>query len=279
MSRERKLTDIHTHLEQYPEEELEAVLRRAADAGVGWIVTSGLDLPTSLQGIQIAARHERVLPSVGVHPWTVESVPADFPEKLEELLGRRGAAAVGEVGLDFIDNLFAGTSYRDNPQLCGAQEQALRRQIALACGAGLPLIVHCRGAYPRMIAILREEEASRVGGVIHNFDESREAAGQLLDLGFLLSFGGAVTYPEAASLHDLVRHVPLDGMLLETDSPYMPLYRQQAEKNEPANVAQVARAIARIKAIDLEELVDRTCKNFKRLLRLDSSSGPTPGSP
>jgi TatD DNase family protein len=278
MSRDGKLTDIHTHLEQYTAEELESALRKAADAGVGWIVTSGLDLPTSLQGIQIAARHEQVLPSVGVHPWAVESIAADFPEMLKALLGRKAAVAVGEVGLDFVDNLFTGTSYRDNPQLCGTQEQALRRQIALACGAGLPLIVHCRGAYPRMISILREERAARVGGVIHNFDESREAAGQLLDLGFLLSFGGAVTYPEAASLHDLVRHVPLEGMLLETDSPYMPLHLQ-TQKNEPANVAQVARTIAELKAIDLEELIDQTCKNFKRLLRLESSSGPTPGSP
>jgi TatD DNase family protein len=270
MSRDRKLTDIHTHLEQYTAEELESALRHAGEAGVGWIVTSGLDLRASLQGIEIAARHEQVLASVGVHPWAAaESLPADFPEKLDELLGRKVAVAVGEVGLDFVDNLFTGTSYRDNPQLCSAQERALRRQIAMACGAELPLIVHCRGAYPRMISILKEEKAVRVGGVIHNFDESREAANQLLGLGFLLSFGGAVSYPEAAALRDLVRYVPLDGILLETDSPYMPLYRQEAQKNEPANVAQVARAIAGIKAIDLEELIDKTCRNFRALLKIE----------
>jgi TatD DNase family protein len=273
MRRERKLTDIHTHLEQYAAEELEAALRNAGQAGVGWIVTSGLDLEASLKGLEIAARHEQVLASVGVHPWATENLAADFPEKLGELLGRK-AAAVGEVGLDFVDNLFTGTSYRDNPELRSAQEMALRRQIALACGAGLPLIVHCRGAYPRLISILREEKAARVGGVIHNFDESREAASQLLGLGFLLSFGGAVTYPEATALHDLARYIPLDGMLLETDSPYMPLYRQQAEKNEPANVAQVARALAEIKAIDLQELTDRTYRNFRALLK-----GSIPRSP
>jgi TatD DNase family protein len=264
------LTDIHTHLEQFTPEELESALRRAEEAGVGWIVTSGLDLQASLQGIEIAARHTQVLASVGVHPWATESLPADFPEKLGELLGRKVAVAVGEVGLDFVDNLFTGTSYRDNPQLRDTQEQALRKQIALACSAGLPLIVHCRGAYPRMISILKEEKAVRVGGVIHNFDESREAASRLLGLGFLLSFGGAVSFPEAAALHDLVRYAPLDGILLETDSPYMPLYGQQAQKNEPANVARVARVIAEIKAIDLEELIDRTYGNFKALLRLES---------
>jgi TatD DNase family protein len=271
MSRNRKLTDIHTHLEQYTAEELESALRHAEEAGVGWIVTSGLDFQTSMDGVELAVRHKQVLASVGVHPWTAaENVPADFPDRFSELLNRKVTVAVGEVGLDFVDNLFSGTSYRDNPQLHGAQELALRRQIALACSAGLPLIVHCRGAYPRMISILKEEKAARVGGVIHNFDESREAASRLLGLGFLLSFGGAVSYPEAAALHDLVRYVPLDGILLETDSPYMPLYRQEAQKNEPANVAQVARAIAEIRAIDLEKLIDRTYRNFKELLKLES---------
>ncbi len=265
----RKLTDIHTHLEQYGAEELEGVLRRAGQAGVGRIVTSGLDFQTSMDGVELAVRHEEVLASVGVHPWTVAAdLPADFPDRFSELLHRKVTVAVGEVGLDFVDNLFTGTSYRDNPSLRAAQEQALRKQIAMARGAGLPLIVHCRGAYPRMISILKEESAARVGGVIHNFDESREAANRLLGLGFLLSFGGAVSYPEAAALHDLVRYVPLDGMLLETDSPYMPLYRQEDQKNEPANAAQVAQAIAGIKGIAAEDLIDKTFENFRALLGL-----------
>jgi TatD DNase family protein len=264
------LTDIHTHLEQYTAEELESALRHADDACVVSIVTSGLDLQSSLEGVEIAATHEQVLASVGVHPWTAaESFPVDFAEKLKHLLDREVTVAVGEVGLDFVDNVFTGTSYRDNPELCSAQEEALRRQIALACSVALPLIVHCRGAYPRMISILKEEKASKVGGVIHNFDESQEAASQLLDLGFLLSFGGAVSYPDATTLHDLVRYVPLDGILLETDSPYMPVYLQQAQKNEPANVAQVASVIADIKMVDLDELIDTTYRNFRMLLKIE----------
>jgi TatD DNase family protein len=277
----RKLTDIHAHLEQYTAEELQSVLRRAGEAGVGWILTSGLDFKTSMDGVELAVRHEGLLAAVGVHPWTAaQSFPADFPGRFSELLNRKVTVAVGEVGLDFVDNLFSGISYRDNPELCGAQERALRMQIALACGAGLPLIVHCRGAYPQMISILKEESAARVGGVIHNFDESREAASRLLGLGFLLSFGGAVSYPEASALRDLVRYVPLEGMLLETDSPYMPLYRQEAQKNEPANVAQVARAVAAIKGIDPEELIDRTFENFRALLKPESRErGAAPRSP
>lgn len=266
---DRKLTDVHTHLEQYSSEELESVLRRAREAGVGWIVTSGLDMQSSLKGVEIASRHEQVLAAAGVHPWTAaESFPGDFAEKLDELLAREVTVAVGEVGLDFVDNVFTGTSYRDNPELCSAQEEALRRQIAAACSAALPLIVHCRGAYPRMISILEEEKAGRVGGVIHNFDESERAARRLLDLGFMLSFGGAASYPEATTLHDLVRRVPLDGILLETDSPYMPLYRQSAEKNEPANVAEIARVMAGIRKVDPDELIEATHRNFRTLLKI-----------
>jgi TatD DNase family protein len=271
MSRDKKLTDVHVHLEQYTSEELESVLGNADKAGVKWILTSGFDLPTSLQGMEIAASHEQVLAAVGVHPWTAaESFPTDFDEKFPGLVTQDVVVAVGEVGLDFVDNIFSGTVYRDNRELCRLQENALRKQIALAAEAGLPLIVHCRGAYRRMIALLEEEKADRIGGVIHNFDESKTTASRLLDMGFLISFGGAVTYPEAAELHEIVRHVPLDGILIETDSPYMPLYLQRPEKNEPANVAQVARTLAGIKKIELEELIDRAYKNFTKLLNIEA---------
>jgi TatD DNase family protein len=270
MSRDKKLTDVHAHMEQYTSEELESVLSNADEAGIRWILTSGFDLQTSLQGMEIAASHEQVLASIGIHPWTAaENFPIDFDEKFPELVKKKAAVAVGEVGLDFVDNVFSGTVYRDNQELCRLQENALRKQVALAAEAGLPLIVHCRGAYRRMMSILEEEKANRVGGVIHNFDESKTTAGRLLDMGFFVSFGGALTYPEATELRDTVRHVPLDGILIETDSPYMPLYLQRPEKNEPANVARVARTLAEIKKMEVEGLIDRTYKNFTELLHIE----------
>jgi len=179
MRRDRKLTDVHAHLEQYTSEELESVLGNAEEAGVKWILTSGFDLQTSLQGMEIAASREQVLASIGIHPWTAaENFPADF-------------------------------------------------------------------------------------------DESKATAGRLLDMGFFVSFGGAVTYPESAELRHIVRNIPLDGILIETDSPYMPLYLQRPEKNEPANVAQVAQTLAEIKKMDVEELIDRIYKNFTRLLQIE----------
>ena len=148
------------------------------------------------------------------------------------------------------------------------QERTFRRQVGLACELGLPLIIHCRGAYASLIPILKEEKAHRVGGVVHNFDADQDTASALLDMGFLASFGGAITYPSATTLHKIARHIPLDGILLETDSPYMPLYEQTIDQNEPANVARLASLLAELKGIDSEELIAAVFTNFTRLLKI-----------
>ena len=264
MRQEKKLTDIHVHLDQYAPEEMGLVLRRADEAGVRWIVTSGMDLQSSAGAVEIAVAHEHVLASVGIHPWVAaENFPRDFHEKFQPLAREDATVAIGEVGLDFVDNVFTGVTYHDNEDLRKAQKQALRKQVELACELGLPLIVHCREAYSALIPILKEEGAYRVGGAVHNFDGDDKIASQLLDMGFYLSFGGTITYPDAAALQELVRHIPLDGILTETDSPYMPLYRQSADRNEPANVAQVAQTLAELRQIDSEELINTIHTNFR----------------
>ena len=269
MKLEKKLTDIHTHMEQYTAEEFDLVLNHADEAGVKWMVTSGLDLQTSQAGVEIASVHEQVLAAAGIHPWiAADNFPDNFHDRIRSLAGKYEIVAIGEVGLDFIDNVFAGVTYHDNEQLRNAQEYAFRKQVVLACQLRLPLIIHARGAYSTVISILREEKAHRAGGVIHNFDADDKAAGELLDMGFYLSFGGVITYPEALELHETIRNIPLSSVLVETDSPYMPLYKQSAEKNEPANAAQVAIKLAHIKKIDTDELIDKVHSNFKTLLKI-----------
>ncbi len=269
MPKEKKLTDIHTHLEQYTSEEMEMVLKRADEAGIRWIVTSGLDLESSARAIEIATVHEEVLASVGIHPWiAAESFPDDFHEKIKLLAHKDVTVAIGEVGLDFIDNIFANVTYHDNQELRDAQERAFRKQVELACEVKLPLIMHARGAYSALIPILKEEKAYRVGGVVHNFDEDEKTMAQLLDMGLFLSFGGAITYPDATTLHKIVCDIPLDYTLLETDSPYIPLYLQSSEKNEPANTLQVARKFAQLRKIDTEELISTIYTNFRKLLNI-----------
>ncbi len=264
-----KLTDVHVHLDFYSAEQMGKVLRRADEAGIRWIVTSGWGTPSAQRGVEIATQYEQVLAAVGIHPWVAaEDFPKDFHEELYLLTQEPVTVAIGEVGIDYVDNVFTGVTYHDNPQLREAQEHAFRKQIALACEVSLPLITHCRGAYESFIPILKEERADRVGGAVHNFEADVKTAEQLLDMGFLLSFGGTITYPDETALREVVRQIPVDGILLETDSPYMPLYQQSTEQNEPAHVAQVASTLAKIKGIDIGELIDAVHTNFKTLLKL-----------
>jgi len=266
---ESKLTDIHVHLDQYAHEEIKQVLIRAHESGVRWIVTSGMDLESSARAVEIAAANERVLASVGIHPWiAAENFPPEFHKKFRNLAREDVTVAMGEVGLDFVDNVFSGVTYHDNQDLREAQEQAFRRQIELACELTLPLIVHCRGAYSSLAPILREEKAYRARGVVHNFEGDNRQASKLLDMGFLLSFGGTITYPDVTELQRIIRHIPLDGILIETDSPYMPLHLQSTDKNEPANVARVVQIVAKIRKADTEELISAIYTNFTNLLNV-----------
>ena len=267
----KTLTDIHAHLEQYAPEEREKVLARADSVGVRWIVTAGMDLQSSTQAVRIAVTHKRVLAAVGIHPWVAaETHLRDLSNKIRHLALENAATvvAIGEVGLDFVDNAFTGVNYRNNEGLREAQELIFRQQVDLACELALPLIVHCRGAYSTLISILQEERAYRVRGIIHNFDGDKKTADQLLNMGFYVSFGGAITYPAATALKETLRYIPLDRILIETDSPYMPLYLQSAEKNEPFNVVQIARMLAEVVKVDEEEFIDVSYTNFKTLLEM-----------
>lgn len=238
------------------------------------MVTAGMDLQSSRLAVEIAGTTAGVLASVGLHPWlAAEAFPTDFQGEITDFARHDVTVAIGEVGLDFIDNVFTGVTYHDNQDLRLAQERALRKQIELACELGLPLIIHCRGAYPALLQILKEEGAQRVGGIIHNFDADAQVGKRLLDMGFLLSFGGAITYPSATALREAARSIPLEGLLTETDSPYMPLYQQLAESNEPANVAKVARALATLRGMDLAELVAAMYRNFIDVLRMEEQRG------
>lgn len=231
-----------------------------------WIITAGMDLQSSRQAIELA--REGVLAAVGIHPWVAaEGLPEGCQEELHRLARLGPAVALGEVGLDFVDNVFTGVTYHDNAALREAQERAFRAQLELAGELQLPLILHCRGAYPKLIVILKEEKAHKVRGVVHNFSGDWAAAEALLDLGFYLAFGGAITYPTATDLHEVAKRLPLDGLLTETDAPYMPLYLQPGEQNEPANVAKVARALAELRGLEAAELASAVYRNFCSLFQ------------
>lgn len=262
-----RLTDCHVHLDHYPPEEREAVLRRSREAGLRTLITVGMDAASSASGLDISRTSEAVLAAVGIHPWNAEKAGKDSLDALRRLAREDRVVALGEAGLDFVDNVFSGVTYHDNPTLRDTQERVLRGQVEIACELRLPLILHARGAYPALLRVLKETKADQVGGVVHNFDTEPKVAHALFDLGFFASFGGAITYPGASRLHALVREVPLARILLETDSPYMPLYQQATEKNEPANVARVAQRIADLKGLEVDDVVEASFRSFTELFR------------
>lgn len=259
-----RLFDVHFHAERYPPAEWNRILLRAQEAGLRQMIAGGMDLDTSRQAVERAHTSPLVWASVGIHPWiAAKGLPSRLIEGLEELARDRRVVAVGEIGLDFVDNC-AGTSFAD-PSLRQIQEEAFRRQVQWAVSKHLPMIVHARGAYSRVISILKDENSGQAGGVVHNFDGSPDEANALWMLGLYVSFGGALTYPQAKSLRETARAIPLDRILLETDAPYMPLDQQQTVDNEPANVRRIAQVLARLREETFERVTEATYQNFRRL--------------
>lgn len=254
------LVDSHCHLD-FPEfaEDFEGVLRRAELAGVGWMQTICTRLRSFEPVVALAERSGRLFCSVGVHPHHVAEEPE--PVTAEALLKRAEHTKViglGETGLDFY--------YDQSPR--DQQEASFRAHIEAARQSGLPLIVHTRSADDDTIRILREEaEQGPFPGVIHCFTAGPELARVALDIGFYVSLAGILTFKNAGALHDTVRDIPLDRLLVETDAPYLAPTPHRGKRNEPAFVGHVATALATLKGELVEQVTRTTTDNFFRLFQ------------
>lgn len=247
------LVDTHAHLDSATfDQDRQEVIARAREAGVSHMVTVGTDLESSRLNIDIAESHSDVFAAVGIHP---HDAPTATPEALEELKSlirsRSKIVAVGEIGLDFYRNRA--------PQ--DVQRDAFRRQIRLAREVGLPVIVHDRDAHEETLEILKEEKAAEVGGVLHCFSGDLEMAKACIALGFYISFPGTITYPRNDEARTVVRGVPVDRMLVETDCPYLSPQSFRGKRNEPAFVRHTAEKIAEIKGLTVEDVARITTLN------------------
>ena len=214
----------------------------------------GVNLPELPGVLQLAADHPNIYASVGVHP-DYEDTPEPSIDTLTELSRRDKVVAIGETGLDY---------FRVTGDL-EWQRARFRTHIRAARECGKPLVIHTRSAAEDTLAIMREERAGEAGGVMHCFTESWDVARGALDLGFHISFSGIVTFKNAQEIKDVARRVPLDRMLIETDSPYLAPVPFRGKQNEPAYVRYVAEEIARLRDIPLEEVAAATSANFFRL--------------
>jgi TatD DNase family protein len=250
--------DTHCHLDLPPlAEQLHDVLRRARQAGVHRFVVPGVTRE-GWRGIKaLAATGNGIFPAYGIHPQLAHL--ADDTE-LEELSGYlvNGAIAVGEIGLDYL----AEEATRE------IQQEVFRRQLRLAVKLGLPVLIHCRGAFADLLRILRQEGGDRVGGLMHAFSGSPETARECISLGYYISVCGTITYGNARRPLRVVREIPLERLVLETDAPDISPEPHRGTPNEPAFLAESADVVAALKGVSLAELAAVTTANALRALHI-----------
>jgi len=252
------LIDSHTHIQgkEYAGD-VEAVIARAREAGVEKIIAVGGagDMSSNTEAVALAKTFPDIYATVGMHPHDAKDVGADELKKLKDLAAAPKVIAVGETGLDYY--------YDHSPR--DVQRRVFAEFIHLARETGLPIVVHERDAAQDVADLLRTEGAGELRGVIHCFTGDYEAACAYLDLGFYISFTGIITFKNANLLREVVRRVPLDRMLVETDSPYLTPVPHRGKRNEPAYVQYVAETIAKIKCVSLEEVARVTTQNVREL--------------
>jgi TatD DNase family protein len=259
--------DAHCHLDALSPEELETGLRDARAAGIGLMVTVGMDVETSARAVEIAEATDGVYAAVGLHPWLAQDHPGGPPvDELRELARSPKVVAIGEIGLDFVGNTWRNLSY-DDPELQRIQEAAFRRQLRLAQELELPVILHCRNAHEPITRVMAEEGQGRLGGCVQFQDGGAGDVPRYTALNFTFSIGSSVTFPDPdGRWADAVRAVPDDALLLETDAPWLPYEGSGRSRSVPADLTVVGETVARVRGTDPERVYALTSANLRRAL-------------
>jgi len=257
-----ELIDSHAHID-FPQfaDDREAMLERARAAGVTMLLAIGTGPgPEKLDSaIPSAEQHDWIYATVGIHPHEAKEVTQQHLDDLAKLAKHPKVIAWGEIGLDYF--------YDHSPR--ETQHKVFRDQMELAAHAKLPIIIHCRDAWTDCLNLLEEHwKSTGMGGILHCFTSTLQDARRGMDMGFLISFAGNSTYPKAQNLRDVAKALPLEKILIETDSPYLAPQPYRGKRNEPAYVAEVARTLASVRDLSPDEMAAATSDNFRRLFRL-----------
>jgi TatD DNase family protein len=253
------LIDSHAHLEM-PDftKDLEAVIQRAKESGIEYIFTVGTEKKDWKRALEIANSHSTIYAILGIHPHNAKEIDGQTYPLLRELCRDKKVRALGEMGLDFFRNL----SPRD------AQLKRFREQIGLAKEIGLPIVVHDREAHQETLEILKSESAGECGGIIHCFSGDYEMAKVCTDMGFYISIPGTITFKNAGSFREIVKKIPLESLLVETDAPFLTPEPFRGKRNEPGYVRYTAQKMAEIKKIPFEKVAEVTTENALRVYGL-----------
>lgn len=255
-----ELFDSHLHLDDEAfAADREKTVARAREAGVVAMVTVGTGLDSCRDALALAEQHRGVFAAIAIHPQDAVGATEAAMEQLRALAGHPKVVAIGETGLDYVRE----TSPRD------AQGRAFRAHLGLARACDLPVIIHCRGAYPEVLRILDDERTERV--IMHAFSGSVEMAQQCAGRGYGVSLAGPVTYKNARTLLDVARGVPIDLLLIETDAPVLTPEPHRGRRNEPAYLPYIAARIAEIRGQSVEEVAAATTANARRIYGVDQT--------
>jgi TatD DNase family protein len=259
--------DSHAHLDgKQFDSDREQVIARAREAGVETMVAIGNgDGPPILDsGIQLAEKHSFLYATIGIHPHEARLASDHAYSEMERLARHPKVIAWGEIGLDY----FYDHSPRDT------QQQVFIRQMELAAAVKLPIVIHCRpsdgsdNAWDDCLRLIQEQWAPKgIGGILHCFTGNWPQAKRALDMGFLISFAGNITFPKAQQIRDTALEVPLDRMLIETDSPYLAPVPHRGKRNEPAFVKNTAAKLGELRGLLTEEVGERTSRNFYKFFK------------
>ena len=255
------IIDSHCHLDALDYENLhqniDEVIEKAKARDVKHLLTIGVTLSRFEKQRDTLAHRDDVSLACGVHPLDLENEPFNY-DRLLQLAAHPKVVAVGEIGLDYYYSV-------DNKAL---QQEVFAQQVQAANVLNKPVIIHTRAAREDTIRILRENDAQKCGGVLHCFTENLEMAKQGLDLGFYISFSGIITFKNAEEIRAVARQVPLDRLLVETDSPYLAPVPYRGKQNQPAYVREVCEYVATLKGVSVEEFAQITTQNFERLFKI-----------
>ena len=253
------LIDTHVHLnaDQY-DEDLQEVIDRALEEGIDRMFVVGFDTNTIERTMKLIDQYDFIYGIIGWHPVDAIDCTEERLQWIEELSRHPKIIGIGEMGLDY--------HWDKSPK--DIQKEVFRKQIALAKRVQLPIIIHNREATQDCVDILKEENASEVGGIMHSFSGSNEIADEILKMNFYISLGGPVTFKNAKQPKEVAQHVPLDRLLVETDAPYLSPHPYRGKRNEPARVKLVAEQIAELRGISYEEVCTATTENAERLFKL-----------
>lgn len=254
-------THVHVNAEQFFEDRDETI-QRAFDAGVEYMVVVGFDRETIPLAIEIAEQYDTIYAAVGWHPVDAVDMTDEDLVWIEELSAHPKVVAIGEMGLDY--------HWDKSPK--DVQKAVFRKQIQLAKKVNMPIIIHNREATEDIIAILQEEGAKEIGGIMHCYNDSVDYVQACLDMNFYISLGGPVTFKNATMPKEVATEVPSDRLLVETDAPFLAPHPNRGKRNEPAYVKLVAEKIAELREIPFDELSRVTTENAFSLFQIQKNT-------